>query len=497
MTVIIDGTTGISPVTASGTSASVDGMTVGRGGGEVANNTAVGAGAMAATSTGDYNTAVGASSLAANTSGTQNTGIGRATLFTNTSGGYNFAGGLNSMYYNTSGASNTAVGTESMQANTTGGLNVAVGRQALSSNTTASYNTAVGYQAATANSTGTQNTAMGYATLKACTTAQNNAAFGDQALQASTTASYNTAIGSLAGFNTTTGANNTVVGYSSLNANTTGLNNTVIGSQAGDAGTFNYSTIIGSRAGGNQTSGDQNTYVGEEAGGAITTGSRNTLIGRYGGNSSGLDIRTSSNNIVLSDGDGTPRQYIDGSGNVFFNYGSATTVSPAPSGISMASAVNIPLQIYMLKQTQVEAHIGFKSSTDTNFYVGTSGGGGSGGIGVYGLYQQNVTNSWTAVSDERLKTELQPIENALEKVANVRTVTGRYTYDEENGVTRRLPFLIAQDFVTALPEAVDRQDPNKLGLSYSDTVVLAFAAIKELKTIVDAQAAEIAELKAK
>jgi len=47
MTVIINGDTGISPVTASGTSASVDGMTVGRGGGEVATNTAVGAGAIA------------------------------------------------------------------------------------------------------------------------------------------------------------------------------------------------------------------------------------------------------------------------------------------------------------------------------------------------------------------------------------------------------------------------------------------------------------------
>jgi hypothetical protein len=118
--------------------------------------------------------------------------------------------------------------------------------------------------------------------------------------------------------------------------------------------------------------------------------------------------------------------------------------------------------------------------------MGTSGGGGSGGIGVYGLYQQNVTNSWTSVSDERLKTELQPIENALDKVANVRTVTGRFTYDEENGVTRRLPFLIAQDFLTALPEAVDQQNPDKLGLSYSDTIVLAFAAIKELKAEFDA-----------
>jgi hypothetical protein len=46
----------------------------------------------------------------------------------------------------------------------------------------------------------------------------------------------------------------------------------------------------------------------------MTSGSKNTILGRYQGNSGGLDIRTSSNNIVLSDGDGNPRVHIDGSG---------------------------------------------------------------------------------------------------------------------------------------------------------------------------------------
>jgi hypothetical protein len=43
----------------------------------------------------------------------------------------------------------------------------------------------------------------------------------------------------------------------------------------------------------------------------VTTGSNNTILGAYNGNQGGLDIRTSSNNIVLSDGDGNPRLYID------------------------------------------------------------------------------------------------------------------------------------------------------------------------------------------
>jgi hypothetical protein len=52
--------------------------------------------------------------------------------------------------------------------------------------------------------------------------------------------------------------------------------------------------------------------LGVSAGGAITTGSKNVVIGQYNGNQGGLDIRTSNNYIVLSDGDGNPRAWHDG-----------------------------------------------------------------------------------------------------------------------------------------------------------------------------------------
>jgi hypothetical protein len=52
----------------------------------------------------------------------------------------------------------------------------------------------------------------------------------------------------------------------------------------------------------------------------VTSGQKNTILGKYNGNQGGLDIRTSSNNIVLSDGDGNPRFYYTGSGN-YWNLG--------------------------------------------------------------------------------------------------------------------------------------------------------------------------------
>ncbi len=106
-----------------------------------------------------------------------------------------------------------------------------------------------------------------------------------------------------------------------------------------------------------------------------------------------------------------------------------------------------------------------------------------------GVYMSNSATSWTANSDERLKTDLVPIENAAQKVSTLRAVTGRYKTDEE-GVSRS--FLIAQDVQAVLPEAVSvgsmpmsEDQTEYLGVSYTDVIPLLVAAIKELKAEID------------
>ena len=64
------------------------------------------------------------------------------------------------------------------------------------------------------------------------------------------------------------------------------------------------------------TNGQYNIALGEKSGRQITQGSYNVLIGKYEGINDDLDIRSSSNNIVLSDGAGNIRQYINSSGDV-------------------------------------------------------------------------------------------------------------------------------------------------------------------------------------
>ena len=166
---------------------------------------------------------------------------------------------------------------------TSGGVNnVAAGQNALSSNTTGEFSIAMGYNALTAQTTGGSNTGLGNAALAAVVSGSNNTGVGRNAF-ANTTASDNTGLGYFAGLNTTTGANNVAVGSGALQSNTTASNNTAVGYQAGSA---------------------------------ITTGAKNTIVGGYTGNQGGLDIRTANNYIVLSDGDGNPRQIIDTAGRV-------------------------------------------------------------------------------------------------------------------------------------------------------------------------------------
>ncbi len=77
----------------------------------------------------------------------------------------------------------------------------------------------------------------------------------------------------------------------------------------------------------------------------MTTGSKNTIIGRFYGNQHGLDIRTSDNYIVLSDGDGNPRFYFSGAnsyhpGVQYLNGNGAYFISTASAGYRFNNSTN-------------------------------------------------------------------------------------------------------------------------------------------------------------
>jgi hypothetical protein len=92
-----------------------------------------------------------------------------------------------------------------------------------------------------------------------------------------------------------------------------------------------------------------------------------------------------------------------------------------------------------------------------------------------------TTGDVQAYSDERLKYDIQPIKNALNKVKELQGSTF-YKYVDP---TKRNTGLIAQDVMKVLPEAVSIDENGYLAVSYGNIVGLLVEAIKELTGVIE------------
>jgi hypothetical protein len=332
---------------------SINGISLGKGGGNISSNTAIGNNALQNNTTGGANTSVGYFAGSQITIGSQNTAIGKSALETMQAGNNNTAIGFSSLKYandataiqNTcvgafcgeqisTGNNNTAIGHNTLKTLTTGDLNSAVGQGSLAYCVTGNYNTAMGYHALL-NHTGDNGVAFGVEALRDLTTGLNNTAVGFGALKSIVTSASNTALGHLAGqvitsgqntcvgdsamFATTTGSANTAIGHNALVSNQTGQHNSAIGSQS------LISNISGSRnvAVGRVTlinaTGSDNTAIGTTALNACTSGIANTALGGQSlmnlvtfDNCTGLGFNsqvTGSNQIQLGDASTTTYAY--------------------------------------------------------------------------------------------------------------------------------------------------------------------------------------------
>jgi hypothetical protein len=321
-----------SALTFDGSTLSVNNVNVGRGAGAVSANTAIGNG-----------------TLSSNTSGSQNTAIGYAALSSNLTGNTQTALGSNTMAV-MRGSSNTAVGQGAMYgsgtiANNTGFSNVAVGQGAMVGLSSGSYNVGVGVGAVATLTTGYSNTAVGYQAAYNSTTGYENVAVGISALYNNTTGTAGVAVGKGALY-FMRGGGNIGVGYEVMQGSGTPANNTGY-----------YNVAIGYRALYSITTANTNVAVGHLAGFDITTGTKNAILGSYSGNQGGLDIRTASNYIVLSDGDGNPRAYWNAA-NATFN-GQLTVVNTLKTAVgSVSGSGTITPASNLYNQFDVEAFAG-------------------------------------------------------------------------------------------------------------------------------------------
>ena len=354
-------------------------------------------------------------------------------------------------------STNTAFGTSALTSNTSGANNQAFGSGALSSNTTGGTNSAFAQQSLGSNTTGNSNSAFGYQALVNNTTASNSTAVGYKAGYSATTAGASVYIGNQAGYSTND-PYNVMIGF---NAGYSYNNN----------GSSGYCVLIGEYAGYSNTTGISNTFIGSGAGYYVTTGAKNTILGGFSGNQSGLDIRTASNYIVLSDGDGNPRVVVDNNGT--FKIGASNNSMQIPS-------------------TGGTGYIGYITSTSALqiAYNSTSAG----------VQLGSGATSWGTFSDARLKNVTGTYTTALANIAELQPVKFTWKSDTEN---KPQVGVLAQSVQSVVPEAVESSTIEMNGteeyltVRYTELIPLMIASIQELNTLVTTQAAEIAALKAK
>ena len=126
-----------------------------------------------------------------------------------------------------------------------------------------------------------------------------------------------------------------------------------------------------------------------------------------------------------------------------------------------------------------------QGAADTLMFRGINGGTelGSGGLTCAG-------DIIAFASDERLKTNIEPLENALDKVLSLSGFTYNFNeIGEELGFDRSLRHagVSAQEIQAVLPEAVCPAPASDeyLTVKYEKLVPLLIEAIKELKEEID------------
>ena len=229
-------------------------------------------------------------------------------------------------------------------------------------------------------------------------------------------------------------------------------------------------------------SGNMNTGVVFEAGSgsrAVNIGVNNTAgfswINAAFANNSGV-----ADNLAFMTG-ATERARITSGGDLLL--GTASTFGGSSGGLQVQNGGE---QI-RIKNTNNANYWRFVADNNNTVYIINQS--------TLGVFMANGASAWSGLSDERAKDIIEPIQDAANKVSQLRAVIGKYKVDEKG---KRRSFLIAQDVQAVLPEAVSIADPETghLGLAYTDVIPLLTAALQEALVEIASLKARVAVLEA-
>ncbi|OFX58243.1 MAG: hypothetical protein A2W97_12820 [Bacteroidetes bacterium GWE2_40_63] len=497
--------------------------------------------------TGAYNIFMGYYSGLLNTTGSQNTFLGLFSGYQNTTGNNNIFMGVGSGLGSTLGSYNVFIGDYAGATNKSGNYNTYMGyqsgRYAGNVGVAVNKNTFIGYQSGYYSYNGDKNTFIGYKAGYANNGGYSNVYIGDSVGIANTSGNYNTFLGSSVGIANTTGYRNVFIGTFTGIENTTGSHNTYIGYNCGKYGsggsnnicigpysglyldeaqssiymgyeaarnfkqgtenifigyqsgygttsTVNggdYNVFLGSQTGYSLTTGANNVAFGTESGYSMTTGAYNVLIGNYTGRAittgshnvalgykAGYSNTTGTDNVFLGDYAG---YYETGSGKLYIDNWS--TSSPLIYGD------------FSNDYLKVNGYMGVNVSPTSTYGLWVDGGTST----TYSLrvYKSAyASGSFVSGSDNRWKKDVVTIDNALNKIIQLRGVYFNWKTDEfpKEGFSKEKQIgFIAQEVESVIPELVSTNDEGFKGMDYAKLTSVLVEAIKE-------QQKQIEELKA-
>ena len=323
--------------------------------------------------------------------------------------------------------------------------------------------------------------------------ANNNVFIGRYAGQDNTSGHWSTAIGHSALTNQTTGNRNVAIGGVALRDNN-GARNVAVGVDAGRSNTGSQNVFIGFEAGKNNT-GSNNVFIGNNAGETASgsdklyidnTNTPSPLIyGEFNNNvleiNGVLNIPTGTSGTTHFNYAADNRNYIRGE-TLFDNgdVGMGTTTPAYQLDVRDNTSTGFVASFLNSSTSStgggIQVNLGAHTNLGSQFvqFIDISGieGSISGGLGGGVVYNTS--------SDGRLKTNVQPISEALDLVQRMQPSTYQWksTGAEDMG-------FIAQQLQEIVPYAVfgdPNGDPTKapMGVDYGRLTPVLTAAIQEL-----------------
>ena len=312
--------------------------------------------------------------------------------------------------HNVSGTDSTAEG------------NAAYGLLALDAITTGDYNTAIGYQALSANNTGYSNVALGQAALLANTEGYENISLGKSSLLSNTTGDRNIAIGVRANDLADTESHNLAIGYEAMTGAVAGGEyNVAVGNYTLDALTSgDYNIAVGYSAGSAVTTGGENTLMGRSAGAGITIGSYNVAIGSEALDAVVVERQCTAVGTYALTNHRTSSSSVNDTGNTAVGYAAGDLITTGSGNVIIGAATDPSGNN---GENQIVIGNTFNGNGDNKVNFGS-------GLGyIWNSYTQNAT--WTQVSDERTKKNIETDTLGLDFINELRPVTFNWRKNAE------------------------------------------------------------------